>query len=124
MLAHRTDDKPCACDDCMDVACEDNGTTLDRLTPEQRADLRAQMGDDRVGLRIVIEGHRGTVIVEPIPEGREVTAEDAAFAAGILLGYRPGGSFRLAQKSSGIVLQPDEPPHSGTWVLVEVGDVV
>lgn len=76
-----------------------------------------------VGLRLVIEGHRGTVTIEPNPDGAEVTAECAAEAASVLLGYRPS-RFRLANKSSGVVLQPDEPPRNGTWLLVEVGGEV
>ena len=45
--AHRDDDQPCGCDDCMDLLAEDAGINWSRLPIVERDRLRLESGDDR-----------------------------------------------------------------------------
>lgn len=47
-IPHRTDDQPCACDECLGYLCEDNGVAFDRLPALDRERLRRQVPDDRL----------------------------------------------------------------------------
>ncbi len=70
-VAHREDDQPCGCDNCMSYGAEDEGFDWYKIAPARRIVLRAlDSGDDRLApLAVAFREHEEAVALEATGEG-------------------------------------------------------